>query len=101
MPKHVVTFRTASGQREYGPGEIARVRVIRDLLALGLTIEDLRSCAGRRHLLAQDPLPRCGSVEPGAPASGIVGRRLAALDAEIDRLAGLRGNLARRASGDD
>ncbi|MFE2968443.1 MerR family transcriptional regulator [Streptomyces sp. NPDC059340] len=92
--------RTASGQREYGPGEIARVRVIRELLALGLTIEDLRSCADRLDLLAQDPPPRCGSVEPGAPASGVVGRRLAALDAEINRLATLRETLARCASGE-
>ncbi|MFG2358401.1 MerR family transcriptional regulator [Streptomyces sp. NPDC048521] len=92
--------RTASGQREYGPGEVARVRIIRDLLALGLTVEDLRSCADRLHLLAEDPPPRCGSVEPGEAASGIVGRRLAALDAEISRLAGLRENLARRAAGD-
>ncbi|GGV27288.1 hypothetical protein GCM10010495_49240 [Kitasatospora herbaricolor] len=47
------------------------------------------------------PPPRCGSAGPGAGASGIVGRRLAALDAEIDRLAGLRENLARRAAGED
>ncbi|MCM2423810.1 MerR family transcriptional regulator [Streptomyces sp. RKAG293] len=96
--------RTASGQREYGAEEIARVRVIRDLLSLGLTIEDLRSCADRLHVLAQEPPPRCGgSADPSAPASarGIVGRRLAALEAEIDRLAGLRENLARRAFGDD
>ncbi|MFF1746284.1 MerR family DNA-binding transcriptional regulator [Streptomyces mirabilis] len=46
--------RTTSGQREDGPGEITQVRVSRDLLALGLTIEDLRSCADRLHLLAQD-----------------------------------------------
>lgn len=93
--------RTASGQREYGPGEIARVRVIRELLALGLTVEDLRGCADRLHLLTQDPPPRCGAVEPGAPADGVVGRRLAALDAEIGRLTALRENLARRAAGDD
>lgn len=97
--------RTASGQREYGAEEIARVRVIRDLLSLGLTIEDLRSCADRLHLLEQDPPPRCGSADPAtpaaAPASGVVGRRLAAIEAEIDRLAGLRENLARRAFGDD
>ncbi|MGW7081457.1 hypothetical protein ACWGH2_24615 [Streptomyces sp. NPDC054871] len=37
----------------------------------------------------------------GAAASGVVGRRLADLDAEIDRLARLRENLARRAAGDD
>ncbi|WP_329611776.1 MerR family transcriptional regulator [Kitasatospora herbaricolor] len=93
--------RTASGQREYGPGEIERVRVVRDLLALGLTVEDLRGCADRLHLLTQDPPWRCGSTDPGAGASGIVGRRLAALDAEIDRLAGLRESLARRAAGED
>ncbi|MEU3464032.1 MerR family transcriptional regulator [Streptomyces sp. NPDC006733] len=91
--------RTASGQREYGADEVARVRVIRDLLGLGLTIEDLRSCADRLHLLTQDPPPRCGSVDPDSPASGVVGRRLAALRAEIDRLAELRENLERRASG--
>ncbi|WP_237519877.1 MerR family transcriptional regulator [Streptomyces sp. HUCO-GS316] len=33
--------RTATGQRRYGPDEIARVRVIRELLGLGLTVEDL------------------------------------------------------------
>lgn len=103
--------RTTSGQREYGADEIARVRVIRDLLSLGLTIEDLRSCADRLHLLTQDPPPRCGATDPrastsasastSAPSPGVVGRRLAALDAEIDRLAGLRDNLARRAFGDD
>ncbi|MFG2987741.1 MerR family transcriptional regulator [Streptomyces sp. NPDC048257] len=93
--------RTASGQREYGTGEIARVRVIRDLLALGLTIEDLRGCADRLHLLAQDPPPRCGADAPGGPAPGVAGRTLAALDAETDRLAALRENLARRAFGDD
>jgi MerR family copper efflux transcriptional regulator len=92
--------RTVSGQREYVPGDVARVRIIRDLLALGLTVEDLRSCADRLHLLAEDPPPRCGAVEPGKAASGIVGRRLAALDAEIVRLAGLRERLARRAAGD-
>ncbi|MFF3754861.1 MerR family transcriptional regulator [Streptomyces sp. NPDC002018] len=92
--------RTVSGQREYGPAEIERVRVIRELLSLGLTVEDLRSCADRLHLFAGDQPRRCGSVEPGTPGSGIVGRRLAALDAEIERLAALRESLARRASGE-
>ncbi|MFJ6655123.1 MerR family transcriptional regulator [Streptomyces sp. NPDC091377] len=124
--------RTASGQREYGPGEVARVRVIRELLALGLTVEDVRSCADRLHLLIEDPTRRCVGVDPGGPGGpagpaspagpgsagdaggaggagggpgaagfGVVGRRIAALDAEIDRLAGLRENLARRLSGGD
>ncbi|MFF5453393.1 MerR family transcriptional regulator [Streptomyces sp. NPDC012950] len=35
--------RTPAGQREYGPDDVARVRVVRELLALGLTIEDVRA----------------------------------------------------------
>lgn len=91
--------RTASGQREYGPDEVARVRVIRDLLGLGLTVEDLRGCADRLHLVTEDASPRCGSAGAGGAPSGVVGRRLAALDSEIGRLVALRENLARRAAG--
>ncbi|MFD6990180.1 MerR family transcriptional regulator [Streptomyces sp. NPDC059943] len=89
--------RTASGQRDYGPAEVARLRVIRELLALGLTVEDLRAFADRLHLLAQDPPRRCGSTEPGATTSAVVHQRLAALDAEIARLTELRSRLARQA----
>ena len=91
--------RTPSGQREYGPGEVARVRVIRELLALGLTVEDLRSCADRLHLLSEGvPMPpRCSSA---APSGGIVGRRLAAIESEIARLTRLRDSLAGGASSD-
>ncbi|MEO3973687.1 MerR family transcriptional regulator [Streptomyces sp. CAU 1734] len=92
--------RTASGLREYGPGEVARVRVIRELLALGLTVADLAVCADRLHLLTEDPPPRCGAAGPDAAPSGVVGRRLAALDAEIARLTELRDSLARRAAGE-
>jgi DNA-binding transcriptional MerR regulator len=90
--------RTTAGQREYGPTEVARVRVIRDLLTLGLTVEDLRSVADRIQLLVDDPRRRCadGSDRPGA---GVVHRRLAALDAEIDRLTRLRTRLARHTIG--
>ncbi|MGW1710059.1 hypothetical protein ACWCP8_32385 [Streptomyces sp. NPDC002206] len=76
------------------------VRIIGDLLTFGLTIEDLRSCADRLHLLAQDPPPRCGSAEPGVSTSRVVGRRLAALDAAINRRTRLRERLAQRASGE-
>ncbi|WP_055589021.1 MerR family transcriptional regulator [Streptacidiphilus griseoplanus] len=90
--------RTAAGQRDYGPGEVARVRVIRELLALGLTVEDLRTRADRLHLLTEHPPPRCGSGgRPGAFGE-VVAHRLAAIDAEIDRLTRLRDSLARRAS---
>ncbi|GAA2243922.1 MerR family transcriptional regulator [Streptomyces amakusaensis] len=92
--------RTASGQRTYTPGDVARVRAIRDLLALGLTVEDLRGRADRLHLLTEYPPPRCGSDEPGGAASEVAARRLAALDAEISRLTRLRESLARRAAGD-
>ncbi|WP_405813083.1 MerR family transcriptional regulator [Streptomyces sp. NBC_01390] len=93
--------RSASGQREYGPGEVARVRVIRELLALGLTVEDLRSFADRLGLLVDHPQQRCerpDSDVPGAdhPGAGVVDRRIAALDAEIDRLTRLRAGLALR-----
>lgn len=90
--------RTASGQREYGPEEVALVRVIRELLALGLTVEDLRSRAHRLHLLARDPQTRCGSGDRQGAFSEVVDRRLATMDAEIERLTHLRESLARRAS---
>lgn len=88
--------RTATGQREYGPGEVARVRIIRQLLSLGLTIEDVRSCADRLHLLDGDTLPLRGGPDCST-ANGVVDRRLATLDAEIARLSRLRDELAARA----
>ena len=33
--------RTMTGQREYGPRDVALVRIIRELLSLGLTVEDV------------------------------------------------------------
>ncbi|MFE5033776.1 MerR family transcriptional regulator [Streptomyces sp. NPDC056683] len=91
--------RTAAGQREYGPDEVARVRVIRELLGLGLTVEDLRSLADRLALLGELPPRRCGHPDSDRPGSGVIARRLAALDAEIDRLTRLRAGLARRTFG--
>jgi DNA-binding transcriptional MerR regulator len=91
--------RSAAGQREYGPDEVARVCVIRELLALGLTIEDLRSIADRLGLLVESPGPPCGSPDCDLPGSGVIDRRLAALDAEIDRLTRLRAHLALRTYG--
>ncbi|MFF1908782.1 MerR family transcriptional regulator [Kitasatospora sp. NPDC058218] len=91
--------RTAAGQREYGPAEVARVRAIRELLALGLTVEDLRSRAHRLHLLTEDEPRICDSADGSGPEAfvPVVDRRLAALDAEIARLTALRDNLARQA----
>jgi DNA-binding transcriptional MerR regulator len=92
------TDRTPSGQREYGPAEVDRVRVIRGLLALGLTLEDLRRRAHRLDLLAPDSSSVPCSSHPGE-FSDVVAGRLAALDAEIARLAHLRQSLAAAAGG--
>lgn len=93
--------RTASGQRDYRPAEVARLRVIRELLGSGFTIEDLRSLADRLHLLTEGPPPRCGSPDaPAGSGAGVVGRRIALLDAEITRLTRLREELARRVFGE-
>lgn len=94
--------RTATGQREYGTGEISRLRIIRELLSLGLTIEDLRNCAARLDLLEGDVLSPFGDPEGGcAQPSGIAERRLSALDAEITRLTRLRDRLAARVAPTD
>ncbi|WP_406210774.1 MerR family transcriptional regulator [Kitasatospora sp. NBC_01560] len=92
--------RTAAGQREYGPAEVARVRAIRELLALGLTVEDVRSRAHRLDLLTEDPPRSCASTGDAGPETfaPVVEQRLAALDAEIARLTLLRESLARHAA---
>ncbi|WP_329120601.1 MerR family transcriptional regulator [Streptomyces sp. NBC_01465] len=84
--------RTASGQREYGEPELSRLRVIRELLALGFTVQDLHDVADRLDELSPGAAPRCS---PG----GMVDRRLTALDKEIGRLTELRENLAQKAYG--
>lgn len=90
--------RSPSGQREYGRAEIVRIRAIRELLALGLTVEDVAARAHRLDLLDTDAPHRCAG-EPPAPETfaPVVARRLAALDAEIARLTRLRERLARHA----
>ncbi|MER5754449.1 MerR family transcriptional regulator [Streptomyces sp. NPDC002088] len=87
--------RTVSGQRDYSSDELAVLRVIRQLLALGLTVHDLHRIADRLPRLAASPAQNCGSTKFGAPAPGIVGstvveQRIAALEAEISRLTLLR-----------
>ncbi|MFE5512579.1 MerR family transcriptional regulator [Streptomyces sp. NPDC056529] len=92
--------RTPAGQREYGPDDVARVRVVRELLALGLTIEDVRACVDRLSLLDVEAI-RSRRVPEGvcARTSPVVDRRIAALDEEIARLTRMRDELASRAAG--
>ena len=88
--------RTRAGQRVYGPREVARLRVIRELLSLGFTVADLRDCADRLDLLEGDTLPPYGGPGACATPTGVARRRIAALDAEIGRLTALRDQLAAR-----
>ena len=88
--------RTRAGQRIYGPAEVARLRVIRELLGLGLTIADLRGCADRLDLLEGGTLPPYGAPGGCASPTGIAARRIAVLDGEIARLTALRDQLAAR-----
>ncbi|MFC1411260.1 MerR family transcriptional regulator [Streptacidiphilus sp. N1-12] len=89
--------RTPTGQRLYGPTDVARVRTIRQLLSLGMTIEDLRGCAERLHLLDAEDLPPCGGPEGACTSTTpVIEQRLAAFDAEIARLVELRERLAAR-----
>ncbi|GAA4019580.1 helix-turn-helix domain-containing protein [Allokutzneria multivorans] len=81
--------RTHTGQRVYDVHDVKRVRVIRELLALGLTVEDLRGCADRLDQIGTTPCPR-------SPRDGVAARRLETLSAEIDRLTAVRDSLAQR-----
>ncbi|MFF8837559.1 MerR family DNA-binding protein [Streptomyces sp. NPDC015130] len=75
-----------------------RVRVIRSLLALGLTLEDIRRRAHRLELLVQEQPSASCARGPGG-FSDVVADRLQALDAEIARLTHLRQSLAAAAQG--
>ncbi|MFJ9057971.1 MerR family transcriptional regulator [Streptomyces sp. NPDC102409] len=89
--------RSATGQRQYSARDVARIGFIRELLSLGLTVDDLARCADRLDLLRDDPPQRCGVSGDGATGSpGVAARRLALLDAEIARLTRLRAQLASR-----
>jgi len=98
--------RTATGQREYREQDVARLRSIRELLSIGLTVEDLRTVADRLQLVdaydghgescAEAGRFACGDGVPEEPAMSVAEQRIAALDAEIGRLTGLREQLVAR-----
>ncbi|MER8046557.1 MerR family transcriptional regulator [Streptomyces sp. NPDC094032] len=91
--------RTPSGQRRYTPDDIARVRVVRALLALGLTIEDVHACVAGLPFLDADAITSRRMPEAVCMrASPVVSRRIAALDAEITRLTRHRDELIARST---
>ncbi|MEU1789023.1 MerR family transcriptional regulator, partial [Streptomyces sparsogenes] len=75
--------RTSAGYRVYGPGAVTRVRNIRDLLASGFTVEDVKSFVA----YLDDDLPEVftysptwapgarGGARPGGGVEGRVGGR--------------------------
>ncbi|ADI10730.1 MerR family transcriptional regulator [Streptomyces bingchenggensis BCW-1] len=85
--------RTGNGYRVYGPGAVTRVRNIRDLLASGFTVEDVKSFVA----YLDDDLPEVFTYSPTcADGYGVGAQRVAELDERIASLSRLRGILVRR-----
>ncbi len=75
--------RTTSGYRRYSPALIARVRMIQRALVIGFSLKDLQRVLAERD-------------KGGAPCRavrGLVGERLAELEARIEHLQTLRADL--------
>lgn len=114
----VIARRTPSGHRVYEPEDVRKLRTVRELLDAGLTVGDIRSFAPLLDALPPDGIPELFFVQGGArdgdgggaaggvadpgpeqhcrTATEVARRRLADLDARIERLTRLRGRLARR-----
>lgn len=94
------TGRTPSGHREYGPGELRRLRIVRELLDAGLTIGDVRAFAhvlDGRHLddgTHPDGFGARSEPSDACPLAEVAQRRLADLDGRIERLTTLRARLS-------
>jgi MerR family copper efflux transcriptional regulator len=85
-------MRTRTGQRTYSAADVARVKIIRELLSLGLTIDDVAALSDHLHLLDGDTLPQHTVPERiRLPEAGeTFGRRLKMIDENIARLTRLR-----------
>ncbi|MEU4199732.1 MerR family transcriptional regulator [Streptomyces sp. NPDC045470] len=114
----VIARRTPSGHRVYEPEDVRKLRTVRELLDAGLTVGDIQSFAPLLDALPPDGIPELffvqegardgdggsaagGAADPGPEqhcrtATEVARRRLADLDARIERLTRLRGRLARR-----
>ncbi|MEV0266350.1 MerR family transcriptional regulator [Streptomyces sp. NPDC050617] len=107
--------RTPSGHRLYGPDDVRRLRTVRGLLEAGLTVGDVRSFAEELDRVPAEGLDRApaegldrapagdGAGQRFFAAAGagpcpaveeVIRRRLADLDARIERLTELRRRLA-------
>ncbi|MBO8193008.1 MerR family transcriptional regulator [Streptomyces oryzae] len=85
--------RTASGYRVYDPAAVTRVRNVRDLLASGFTVENVKSFV---HWLDAE-LPEVFAYAPVCAEGYAVGeRRVAELEEKIAALTRLRDTLVHR-----
>ncbi len=85
--------RTRAGYRTYKPGAVARVHNIRDLLASGFTVEDVKSFV--RYL--DTDLPDVFKYSPVCADGYTVGaQRVAELEERIAALSRMRDTLVRR-----
>ncbi|MFK0262168.1 MerR family transcriptional regulator [Streptomyces angustmyceticus] len=96
----VTARRAPSGHRVYDAEDIRRLRAVRELRDAGLTVGDVRAFA---HLLPTMPpggvpglIPRGAGAERCSAVEAVARRRLADLDARIERLSHLRARLAAR-----
>jgi MerR family transcriptional regulator, copper efflux regulator len=87
--------RTSSGYRTYPENALLRVRNIRELLAIGFTIADVRSFL---TFLDHELPPSFGDGRCCATAMAVARRRLADLRCRIDTLTALHDQLAGRIS---
>nr|BFE59760.1 MerR family transcriptional regulator [Dactylosporangium thailandense] len=85
--------RTPTGYRDYDPAAVRRVRNVRELLALGFTIADVREF---RQWLDRE-LPPAFAAGPGcAAAMRVAEERLALIRQRLDALTRLHDSLAAR-----
>ncbi|MEV6030062.1 MerR family transcriptional regulator [Nonomuraea sp. NPDC052116] len=85
--------RTTAGHRVYEPGATLRVRNIRELLACGFTVEDVKSFLD--HLDAELPEMFC-DAPPCAAGNAVAAQRVAELEKRIATLTRLRDSLVHR-----
>ncbi|MFF4044894.1 MerR family transcriptional regulator [Streptomyces sp. NPDC001816] len=85
--------RTPAGYRVYGPAAVTRVRDVRDLLASGFTVEDVKSFV--RHL-DTDLLEVFTYSQARADAYAVGAHRVAELEERIATLTRVRDILVRR-----
>ncbi|MFF0160464.1 MerR family transcriptional regulator [Streptomyces sp. NPDC005263] len=85
--------RASSGYRVYGPNAVTRVRNVRDLLASGFTVENVKSFV--RYL--DTDLPEVFAYSPACADGYVVGsQRVAELEEKIAALTRLRDILVHR-----